>query len=181
MMDRHRPAVWISDRYTAQHGHAAAYQTCLTHLARDVAYVAETSDDPVPWCLQLWLASVFALTEHVTDLAASTLAAKRWSLDRQLGVILATPSRCDLTLDLQAKIGQDRHQLLVFPAHPGAVKPTNKGSERLLRSSVVQRKVTNGYRAMWAAEGEATIRTVVDTARLAGRSPFSTILTTVGA
>jgi len=34
---------------------------------------------------------------------------------------------------------------------------------------------------MWAAEGEATIRTVVDTARLAGRSPFSTILTTVGA
>jgi transposase len=27
-------------------------------------------------------------------------------------------------------------------------------------------KLTNGYRAMWAAEGEADIRTVVDTARL---------------
>jgi transposase len=36
--------------------------------------------------------------------------------------------------------------------------------------------MTNGYRAMWAAEGEADIRTVVDTARLAGRSPFGTIL-----
>ena len=53
MMDGHRPAVWISDRYTAQQGHAAAHQTCLAHLARDVAFVAETSDDPVPWRLQL--------------------------------------------------------------------------------------------------------------------------------
>ena len=84
MMDGHRPAVWISDRYTAQQGHAAAHQTCLAHLARDVAYGVETSDDPVPWRLQLWLGSVFALAERVTNLAASTLAAKRRSLDRQL-------------------------------------------------------------------------------------------------
>ena len=77
MMDGHRPAVWISDRYTAQQGHAAAHQTCLAHLARDVAYAVETSDDPVPWRLQLWLRSVFALAERVTDLATSTLAATR--------------------------------------------------------------------------------------------------------
>ena len=181
MMDGHRPAVWISDRYTAQQGHAAAHQTCLAHLARDVAYVVEVSDDPVPWRLQLWLQAVFALAEHVTDLATSTLAAKRRSLDRQLSAILATPSGCDLTRALQAKIGRARHQLLVFLAHPGTVEPTNNGSERLLRPSVIQRKVTNGYRAMWAAEGEADIRTVVDTARLAGRSPFGTILKTIGA
>ncbi|SFM88023.1 IS66 family transposase [Methylobacterium pseudosasicola] len=181
MMDGHRPAVWISDRYTAQQGHAAAHQTCLAHLARNVAYVVEVSDDPVPWRLQLWLRSVFALAERVTDLATSTLAAKRRSLDRQLGAILATSSRCDLTRDLQAKIGRARAQLLVFLAHPGTVEPTNNGSERLLRPCVVQRKVTNGYRAMWAAEGEAAIRTVVDTARLTGSSTFSTILKTVGA
>ncbi|GJE45642.1 hypothetical protein AEGHOMDF_4842 [Methylobacterium soli] len=77
MMDGYRPAVWISDRYTAQQGHAARHQTCLAHLARDVAYVFEVSDDPVPWRLQLWLASVFALAERVTDLAVSMLAAKR--------------------------------------------------------------------------------------------------------
>jgi transposase len=181
MMDGHRPLVWISDRYTAQQGHAVSHQTCLAHLARDVAYAVDTSDDPVPWRLQLWLRSVFALAEHVTDLATSTLAAKRRSLDQQLGAILATPSRCDLTRDLQAKIGRARNQLLVFFDHPGAVEPTNNGSERLLRPAVIQRKVTNGYRAMWAAEGEAAIRTVVDTARLTGASPFGTILKTVGA
>ncbi|KQT86647.1 hypothetical protein ASG59_17345 [Methylobacterium sp. Leaf466] len=125
--------------------------------------------------------SVFTLAEHVTDFAISTLTAKRRTLDRQLGAILGTRSSCDLTRDLQAKIGRARHQLLVFLAHPGAVEPTNNGSERLLRPSVIQRKMTNGYRAMWAAEGEADIRTVVDTARLTGASPFGTILKTVGA
>lgn len=181
MMDGQRPAVWVSDRYAAQQGHAATHQTCLAHLARDVAYVVEASDDPVPWRLQLWLQSVFALAKRVTDLAASTLAAKRRSLDRQLGDILTTASRCDLTRDLQAKMSRARHQILVFLDHPGTVEPTNNGCERLLRPAVVQRKVTNGYRAMWAAEGEAAIRTVVDTARLTGTGTFSTILKTIGA
>ena len=57
----------------------------------------------------------------------------------------------------------------------------NNGSERLLRPSVIQQKMTNGYRAMWAATGEDAIRTVVDTARLTGSSPFGLILKTVGA
>src|SRR6185369_11654040 len=30
----HRPAVWLSDRYSAQQGHGLAQQTCLAHLAR---------------------------------------------------------------------------------------------------------------------------------------------------
>jgi hypothetical protein len=43
----------------------------------------------------------------------------------------------------------------------------------------VQRKVANGYRAMWVPEREAAIRTVVHTARLIGAGPFATILNTV--
>ena len=47
---------------------------------------------------------------------------------------------------------------------------------------MIQRKVTNGYRAMWAAQGEAAVRTVVDTARLStGTTVFGTILSTVTA
>src|SRR3954447_1506824 len=66
MMDGRQPAVWMSDRYAAQQGHGAAHQTCLAHLARDVAYAVEASDDPVPWRLQIWLQSVFALAGRVT-------------------------------------------------------------------------------------------------------------------
>src|SRR5918997_1441393 len=89
MMDSHRPAVWLSDRYTAQQGHGAAHQTCLAHLARDVAYGVEVSEDPVPWRLPLWLKTVFSLAERVTTLSTSTLSAKRRTLERQLSDILA--------------------------------------------------------------------------------------------
>jgi transposase len=182
MMDGHRPAVWLSDRYAAQQGHGAAHQTCLAHLARDVAYAVEVSEDPVPWRLQLWLQAVFTLAEQVTTLAASTLSAKRRALERQLADILAAASACDLTRALQAKIGRARDQLLTFLDHPGLVEVTNNGCERSLRPAVVQRKVTNGYRAMWAAQGEAAVRTVVDTARLTpGATVFGTILATVSA
>ena len=62
------------------------------------------------------------------------------------------------------------------------VDATNNACERALRPAVIQRKVTNGYRAMWAAKGEADIRTVVDTARLGpGTNAFETILRTVSA
>src|SRR3954449_4888702 len=46
LMDGHRPQVWLPDRYSAQQGHADAQQTCLAHLARDVAYAREASEDP---------------------------------------------------------------------------------------------------------------------------------------
>jgi transposase len=182
MMDGHRPQVWLSDRYSAQQGHADAQQTCLAHLARDVAYAREASEDPVPWRLELWLRSAFDLAGAITSFAASTLAAKRRALERRLADILEAPTGCDLAHDLQRKFRRARDQLLTFVAFPGAVEVTNNACERALRPAVVQRKVTNGYRAMWAAEGEAAIRTVVDTARLASRtSPLSTILKTVDA
>ena len=110
------------------------------------------------------------------------LAAKRRALERRLDPILAAPSHCELTRALQAKLRRARDQLLTFVDWPGQVEATNNACERDLRPAVIQRKVTNGYRAMWAAQGEADVRTVVDTARLApNTSIFGTILTTVTA
>ena len=164
-----------------QQGHAAEHETCLAFLGRDVAYAVEVIDNPVPRCLQLWLQTVFGLAERVTDFAASTLSAKRRSPDQQLGAIPVKPSCCDLTRDLEDKIARAREQLLAFLAYPGRVEPTDNGSERLLRPTVVQRKVTTGYRSMWAAEGEVSIRTVVDNARFSGRHQFATVLQTMAA
>ena len=180
LMDGHRPRVWCSDRYSAQQGHGAAHQTCLAHLARDVAYVEETSQDMLPSRLRLWLRRAFALAEGIETFATSTIAAKRRALERSLADILAAPSACDLARDLQMKFRRSRDQLLVFADWPGLVEPTNNACERALRPAVIQRKVTNGYRAMWAANGEADVRTVVDTARLrTGTRPFQTILSAV--
>jgi len=118
MMDGHRPQVWLSDRYSAQQGHAEAQQTCLAHLARDVAYGREVSEDPLPWRLELWLRSAFGLAGAITTFAASTLAAKRRALERRLADILEVPTECDLARGLQRKFRRARDQLLTFAAFP---------------------------------------------------------------
>ena len=64
---------------------------------------------------------------------------------------------------------------LVFCDYPGEVDATNNGSERKLRPCVLQRKVANGYRAVWAAQTEADVRTTVDTARPGGAEAFDII------
>jgi transposase len=182
MMDGHRPEVWCSDRYVAQQGHADAHQTCLAHLARDVAYAIEGGEDLLPMRLKMWLHKAFGLARDIETLAASTVAAKRRALERSLKDILDTPTSCDLAKVVQNKFRRAKDQLLTFALWPGQVEPTNNACERDLRPAVVQRKVTNGYRAMWAAEGEADVRTVIDTARLKpGANRFQTILAVVSA
>lgn len=182
LMDGHRPDVWCSDRYAAQQGHATAHQTCLAHLARDVAYADEASEDILPSRLKLWLQRAFALADGVGTFAASTIASKCRALERSLDDILAASTSCDLARDIQNKFRRARNQLLTFALWPGMVEATNNACERALRPAVIQRKVTNGYRAMWAAQGEADVRTVVDTARLTpSANPFKIILQTVSA
>ncbi len=182
MMDGHRPTVWLSDRYSAQQGHAGAQQTCLAHLARDVAYADEAGEDLLPMRLRLWLQGAFALAARIETLAPATIAARQRALERRLTAILETPTSCDLARDLQNRFRRARDQLLTFAKWPGLVDASNNGCEPALRLSVIQPKMTNGYRAMWAAAGEADIRTVVDTARLRhGTNAFQIILQTVSA
>jgi transposase len=179
MMAGHVPAVWISDRYSAQQGHGGRHQTCLAHLARDTAFAFEHGSDDLPLRFKLWLGKVFNLARAIADFAASTLARKKRELEKQLEALLAAPAGCDLARELQAKIGRARGQLLTFCDYPGEVDVTNNTSERKLRPCVIQRKVTNGYRAMWAAEAEADVRTTIDTARLKGANPFELIIATL--
>ncbi len=77
VMDGHRPRFWTSDRYSAQQNHAERQQTCLAHLARDIAFAVEVSDDPAPFRLKLWMDDVFALWREIGDAAPSTVARKR--------------------------------------------------------------------------------------------------------
>ena len=107
------------------------------------------------------------------------MARKKRELEKQLAALLMAKTGCELARKLQAKIGRARDQLLTFCDYPGEVDVTNNTSERKLRPCVIQRKVTNGYRAMWAAKAEADVRTTIDTARLKGANPFDVIVGTL--
>jgi transposase len=80
--------------------------------------------------LELWLRSAFDLAGAITTFAASTLAAKRRTLERRLAEILTAPTACDVARDLQCKFRGARDQLLTFVAFPGAVEVTNNACER---------------------------------------------------
>jgi len=181
VMGGHRPAFWISDRYSAQQNHAERQQTCLAHLARDIAFALEVSEDPVPFRLKLWMDDVFALWRSLADIAASTVARKRRKLDDRIGEILCARSDCEVTSALLRKIANARDQLLTFLDAPDLVQPTNNDCERALRPAVISRKITNGFRSSWAAHADAALRTVIDTERLAGLSPYHAIRNTIGA
>ena len=180
-MAGHQPDVWVSDRYTGQQGHGLRHQTCLAHLDRKARFVEHHGTDLIGMRLQLWFDRAFSLARDIATLAASTVKNRRRALLRDLDAILDTATDCELAHELLGQIRRARDQLLTFCDFPGKVDATNNVSERALRPSVIQRKVTNGYRAKWAADAEADLRTTVDTARLSGANPFHTILGAVSA
>jgi len=179
VMGGHKPAIWLSDGYSAQQNHGHHHQTCLAHLARDVAYGLEASDDDVAFRLKLWLDKVFALARGIETCAKSTLAARKRQLDNALADILLARPACEVAEALRAKFARASPRLLTFLDFPGQVEVTNNACERALRPAVIQRKNTNGFRSMWAAQGDCAVRTVTDTARITGQTPFQTITATL--
>jgi transposase len=108
MMDGHRPQVWISDRCSAQQNHAVRHQTCLAHLARNIAFAHEHGTDRLPSRLLLWFGKVFGLARDITKFARSAIIAGRKALEKALDGILAAASSCELAKALQAKIARAR-------------------------------------------------------------------------
>ena len=179
VMDGHTPTYWTSDRYCAQQGHGKKQQTCLAHLARDIERVFSVGDERLGLQLKRWISDVFSFAKRLPDMAQSTLSRKVKDLERRIDAALATSIRCDVAAPVLRKIANARDQLFVFTQAPELVEPTNNACERALRPAVVARKVTNGFRALWGAKADAIIRTVVDTNRLSGRTPYQTIRKTL--
>ncbi len=133
VMGEHRPRIWLSDGYSAQQKHGHHHQTCLAHLARDVAYGVDASQDRLPFQLKLWLDRVFALAREVTTYAASTIKRKKRELARNLAELVSTPSACPIAEELRGKMARASPKLLTFLDFPGDVDVTNNGCERALR------------------------------------------------
>jgi transposase len=148
-----RPEVWISDRLPAQCNHADAHQFCLAHLTRDAQYAIDAGDSVFAPAFKAFLQRACAIGRRRPNLADSTLKAYARILEREL----------DCLLELEPTNGEGRHlrdaiivdardKLLVFVRRRD-VEPTNNGSERTLRPSVIFRKVTNCFRSEWGAKG----------------------------
>ena len=175
-MAGHKPTVWISDRYSAQQKHGERHQTCLAHLARDTAFALEHGSDDLPSGLSFGLEKRSAwprpspTSPHQRWRGKSEIwkDSSKFFWPRQPGAIWRESCK--------QKSGARETSFSPFVTIPARSDITNNTSERKLRPCVIQRKITNGYRAMWAAQAEADVETTIDTAKLKGANPFAVIV-----
>jgi transposase len=174
----HRPALWVSDLYGAQQGHAEHWQVCLAHQLRDCQYAIDAGDAVFAPRMKALLLRAVVLARRHRDLAAGTRRQYRRRLDRDLDTIMAlTPVTAD-GKRLRKRYGKVRDHLFTFLDHPD-IAADNNSSERELRPTATYRKVTGGFRSDWGADLFAAARSVIGTAKRRGIDAYHAILATL--
>jgi transposase len=174
----HRPALWVSDLYGAQQGHAEYWQVCLAHQLRDCQYAIDAGDAVFAPRMKALLLRAVVLARRHRDLAASTRRHYRSRLDRDLDAVMAL---APVTADgrrLRKRYGKVRDHLFTFLDHP-EIAADNNSSERELRPTATYRKVTGGFRSDWGADLFAAVRSVIGTAKRRGIDAYEAILATL--
>ncbi|MFL5289558.1 MAG: IS66 family transposase [Rhodopila sp.] len=178
VMAGHRPAIWVSDLYSAQRGHAAAWQICLAHQLRDCRYAIETGDTIFAPRMKALLLRAVVLARRHRSLAESTRREYRRRLEHALDAVMALAPTNRHGQRLRRRYGKLREHLFTFLDHP-VVTADNNSSERELRPTATYRKVTGGFRSDWGADLYAAVRSVIGTAASRGIHAYQAIRTTL--
>jgi len=171
----HRPAIWVSDLYGAQRGHADLWQVCLAHQLRDLRHAIEAGDAVFAPRMRVLLLRAVLLARRRLELKASTRLEYRRRLERELDRTLALQPTDRHGQRLRKRYLAVRDGLFTFLEHPEA-PPDNNGSERELRPMATYRKVTGGFRSAWGPDLCAAIKSVVGTAARRGVDAYHAIL-----
>jgi transposase len=174
----HRPALWVSDLYGAQQGHAEHWQICLAHQLRDCQYAIDAGDAVFAPRMKALLLRAVVLARRHRDLAGSTRRQYRRRLDRDLDAIMAIAPVTRDGQRLRKRYARVRDHLFTFLDHP-ELAADNNSSERELRPTATYRKVTGGFRSDWGADLFAAVRSVIGTAARHGRDAHQAIRDTL--
>lgn len=151
----HRPEFWVSDLYSAQRGHADAWQICLAHQLRDLRYAIKVGDSVFAPRMKALVLRAVILARRRFALKESTRVEYRRRLERDLDAILALAPTNRHGKRLRKRYLAVRDHLFTFLSHP-EVPPDNNGSERGLRPMAMYRKVTGDFRSDWGAVKSAS-------------------------
>jgi transposase len=168
------PEVWLSDLYAPQLGTAAGvHQVCLAHQIRDLTYAVE-ADELAGRVWAVALRHVFGrairLHHERGQITSASFAHRRTRVvNAARRLIFGPPLGRGPAWKLQQRYRRHWDDLFVFLERTD-LEPTNNGSERDLRNSVIHRKVTGGYRSTWGAEASAIFTSVLTTARRRGEN-----------
>jgi transposase len=183
VLGEQRVPTWVSDCYGAQlKAPAQVFQLCLAHQLRDLQRVRD--EHPT----EAWATAVQPLLRaaiHLRNwylsgaLTLNGLMRRITETENRLDELLAQKVKSEAGGKLQQRFRQHRDKLLTFLQDP-AIPPTNNESEQALRSSVVYRKVTNGFRSEWGARAYAALQSITATAKQKGQQVFQAFADLMG-
>ena len=146
MMDGHRPA-WYGSRTVTP---PSRVMPPNTRPASPISPATSPTSSRqatirVPWRLQLWLQSVFALAERVTDLATSTLAAKTPEPGSATG---RHPRYAELLRPDLSPLGQDRAGSRSAPDLPRLSRRGRTDQQRFREAAAPIRYSAKGHQRL---------------------------------
>jgi len=156
----------------------AIVQYCMAHLIREIRFLAEqTSKSLARWGQQLleWIKRLFD-TLHRHDRLTATVFARRMEAIKK-GVLsrMRRPPNHRLAKSLARRFkGKAAESYFQFMTDPH-VEPTNNGTEREIRYTVIDRRITQGTRGHKGMRWCERIWTIIATCKKQHRNVFDFI------
>ena len=185
LMGEARAEVWVSDCFGAQlKAPADLFQLCLQHQLRDLQRLL---DEPTASAWAGEMQKLFREAIHLKhrvecvppQLTLTGFLRRVSEIENDLDVLLKRRLSDRDEQKLQRRYLRHREKLLTFLYYPG-VPPTNNQSEQALRTSVIHRKVTNGFRSAWGAKAYTDLLSVIATAKIRGQRVYETLVNLMG-
>ena len=166
---------------------AKAKQKCLVHLDRDFKKLLETF--PVNNPVFLWAkrardffqeTRAFYNRYRQGQLPRTELAVHAQRFKQELLTLILLQAEQPDIRRLSKRLLKHQNELLTFLDYPDHVSPDNNYAERLIRSVVIFRKLTGGFRSKSGTDNHNVLMSLQQTARLNGVDPlhvFRMILT----
>ena len=176
-----RVGTWVCDCWAPQlRAPAQRFQLCLAHQIRNLQGLLERCPR-LCWAreMQALFQEAIHLGKRRDELRPRGFQRRVTQIEQHLDQLLARPVTTPQAQALLKRYRKHRQHLLVF-LHDPAVPPHNNDAERVLRPSVVHRKVTGGFRSAWGAHAYAALASVIDSAKLRAQPVFSTLIALMG-
>jgi len=153
-------------------------QYCLAHLIRDIRFIAEQSNPYLAtWATYLldWLRKLFKTLHRKSDYLAQSFIWRMQQIKEHFLTVVRNPPDHKLAKKLSRRFEGDRAEdYFRFVADP-LIEPTNNGTERDVRHTVIDRRITQGTRGDAGMRWCQCIWTTIATCKKQHRNVFDFI------
>lgn len=173
--------VLSTDFYTAYNTYHGFHQRCWVHLLRDIHKLKE--DFPDDREVKRWAEAVHTIYEEAKAYGGPTPTlqpgtkeqvriGKQAYFEEKLRTVCSSWVKTDKPMrKLCSRIITYLQELFVFIRFEG-IPSDNNGAERILRHTVVQRKISGGTRSSRGSETRSILSSLFSTWRLQGKNPL---------